>query len=119
MSLAEPLSLSRTTNRSVCIASSVLTVSSMISGGSNKPSDTAILHFSVRDTGIGIPADRMNRLFKSFSQVDASTTRRYGGTGLGLVITKRLVELMGGEITCESKLGEGSCFKIILNTTRG
>lgn len=76
--------------------------------------DTAILKFTVTDTGIGIPEDRMDRLFKSFSQVDASTTRRYGGTGLGLVITKRLVELMGGEITVTSRIGEGTEFSFTL-----
>jgi PAS domain S-box-containing protein len=68
------------------------------------------LHFTVRDSGIGIPADRIDGLFESFSQVDASTTRRYGGTGLGLAIGKRLCEMMGGEMWAESEAGKGSAF---------
>jgi PAS domain S-box-containing protein len=65
------------------------------------------VHITVRDTGIGIPADRMDRLFKSFSQVDVSTSRRYGGTGLGLAISRRLCELMGGRIWVESPAPAG------------
>ncbi|HKZ05385.1 MAG TPA: GAF domain-containing protein, partial [Methylomirabilota bacterium] len=77
-------------------------------------SDLHEVTFTVRDTGIGIPTDRLGRLFQSFSQVDASTTRRYGGTGLGLAISQRLTELMGGQITVKSEMGVGSEFRFAI-----
>jgi len=77
------------------------------------------LHFAVKDSGIGIPADRMDRLFKSFSQVDSSTTRKYGGTGLGLVISRRLTEMMGGTMWLESTEGIGTTFHFSIRAEEG
>ncbi len=95
----------------------VLSVSSeRLSSPASGSDRSRLLHFAVKDTGIGIPPDRMDRLFRSFSQVDASTTRRYGGTGLGLAISRRLSELMGGTMWVESKLGEGSTFHFTIQT---
>ncbi len=78
----------------------------------------AAIRFAVKDTGIGISPDEQARLFKSFQQLDSSTTRRYGGAGLGLVIARRLTELMGGHIGVESQLGQGSTFRVALRLAK-
>ncbi|MFD2160872.1 response regulator [Paradesertivirga mongoliensis] len=75
--------------------------------------------FEVKDSGIGIAQDKISKLFKAFSQVDSSTTRKYGGTGLGLVISERLVDLMGGEISVESIEGRGSSFNFTIEAETG
>ena len=72
---------------------------------------TLRLFFAVSDTGIGIASEKISRLFKPFSQVDSSSERRRSGTGLGLIISKRLCELMGGSISVDSKPGEGTTFR--------
>ncbi|MBC7603735.1 MAG: response regulator [Ramlibacter sp.] len=83
----------------------------VISVRASERTDTdVLLHFRVQDTGIGLTAEQKSRLFQSFSQADTSTTRRFGGTGLGLVISKRLAQLMGGEVGVESEFGKGSTF---------
>jgi two-component system, sensor histidine kinase and response regulator len=84
-----------------------------VTSSSDAPGGT-ILKLEVADTGIGIPADRLDRLFKTFSQVDSSTTRHYGGTGLGLSIVKRLAEVMGGEVGVVSEIGKGSRFWVTI-----
>lgn len=75
------------------------------------------LHFAIRDTGIGIPKDKQQKVFEAFSQVDSSTTRRFGGTGLGLTISTRLIEMMGGRVWLESELGVGTTFHFVVYLT--
>jgi two-component system, sensor histidine kinase and response regulator len=86
--------------------------------GATDPESPVILRFSIRDTGIGIPADKLARVFDAFTQADGSTSRRYGGTGLGLTISKNLVEMMGGEMHAESEVGRGTTFHFTARLAR-
>ena len=88
-----------------------------IKAGSFQKHNQVELAFEIRDTGIGIPENKIDRLFQSFSQIDSSTTRKYGGTGLGLVICDKLIKLMGGNIDVKSKEGEGTSFTFTILTT--
>ncbi|HVY71544.1 MAG TPA: response regulator [Verrucomicrobiae bacterium] len=90
---------------------------SLIAGGGADPT-RYLLHFSVRDTGIGIARDKQDRLFKSFNQAESSTARQFGGTGLGLAISRRLAELMGGTMWVESEAGQGATFHFTIQAGR-
>ena len=93
---------------------SVVLRASLDSGSASQPR----IRVTVEDSGIGIAADRLDRLFKPFSQGDASTTRKYGGTGLGLAICQRLIEAMGGEIGVDSQIGRGATFWFVVPLAR-
>ena len=93
--------------------------SSAITKDADQVASGQVVHFAVRDTGIGIPEHRLTTLFESFSQVDASTTRKYGGSGLGLAISKSLAEMMGGKLWVESTLDVGSTFHFTICAKQG
>jgi PAS domain S-box-containing protein len=81
----------------------------------DKTEDSVTVRFSVKDTGVGIPSEKLELIFESFSQADSSVTRKFGGSGLGLTISRKIVKMMGSDISVESKVGEGSCFTFDVN----
>jgi signal transduction histidine kinase/CheY-like chemotaxis protein len=87
----------------------------VVAGVESLEGDKIVIHFEVRDTGIGIPEEKQKLIFEAFSQADGSTTRRFGGTGLGLTISTRLVKMMGGAIWVDSEAGKGSCFHFTIS----
>jgi|GEM_PF-690771 len=87
--------------------------------GGNRADDIYIIQITIKDSGIGISAEQQQQLFRSFHQAEAGTSRRFGGTGLGLVISKNIIELMGGEIEIDSEVGKGSSFSFTFKTKRG
>jgi two-component system sensor histidine kinase/response regulator len=89
-----------------------------VTSDASAPADV-VLHVAVSDTGVGIPVDRQQRIFDAFTQADSSSTRKYGGTGLGLTISSQLVRMMGGRITVESEAGKGSTFRFTATFARG
>ncbi len=97
----------------------VVTVRGQESGVRGQEPDSCLLHFEVKDTGIGIAPDKLRSIFAPFAQADSSTTRRFGGTGLGLAISARLAELMGGKLWAESEPGQGSTFHFTVCFRRG
>ena len=116
----------RSASASACSISSATPSSSRQSGevvlevcSLGRQNGRSLVHFEVRDTGIGIPPESLAKLFQPFTQADSSTTRRFGGTGLGLSIVRKLVEMMGGQVGAHSEVGKGSAFWFTLPLESG